>query len=253
MTALPSLVELTRLFSKRRILVVGDLVADHYIYGQTERVSREAPVLIVRYQSAEVALGGGANAAANVRSLGAQVVAVGMLGNDDMGKLLRGRFKAEKISLQAASSPQISTETKTRILAGGRSTTRQQMLRLDCGTEGEFPLKLRRALVQAVTKAAQSADAILVSDYGAGVVGQEVRSALIRLARQGQLLCIDSRRDLKHFAGATVCKPNEPELAELTGLPVDSEKEVLTAAKRARAMLRCESLVVTRGRKGMLS
>src|SRR5439155_15478237 len=110
-----------------------------YIYGQTDRVSREAPVLIVRYESSEVKLGGAANAAANVRALGGQVTAVGALGDDEMGESLRAKFKAAGIKLEAVAAPQ--TETKTRILAGGVSTSRQQMLRLDRGNLGALPAK----------------------------------------------------------------------------------------------------------------
>src|SRR3954463_16000605 len=110
--ALPSLASLAQLFPRRRVLVVGDLVADHYIYGQTERVSREAPVLIVNHESSEVKLGGGANAAANARSLGGQVTAVGVLGRDEMGAQLRRLFKASGISLQAATAEGLQTETK---------------------------------------------------------------------------------------------------------------------------------------------
>src|SRR5712692_1977815 len=112
--ALPSLVQVAQAFPKRKVLVVGDLVADHYIYGQTARVSREAPVLIVRYEDSEVKLGGAANAAANARSLGGQVTAVGVLGADEMGEELRRQFKAAGIRLMAVSSAKIETETKTR-------------------------------------------------------------------------------------------------------------------------------------------
>src|SRR5438105_4066637 len=93
----PTLLELTQAFPKRRVLVVGDLVADHYLYGQTDRISREAPVLVVRYESAEVKLGGAANAAANVRSLGGQVTALGALGRDEMGREIRRLFKTSGI------------------------------------------------------------------------------------------------------------------------------------------------------------
>src|SRR5215831_6446071 len=127
--AIPTLAQLAQLFPKRKVLVVGDLVADHYIYGQTDRISREAPVLIVRYESSEVKLGGGANAAANVRSLGGQVTAVGAVGGDEMGRELLARFKSAGMRLSAFDVS--ATETKTRILAGGVNTRLQQMLRLD--------------------------------------------------------------------------------------------------------------------------
>lgn len=247
----PSLVDLLAQFPRRRVLVVGDLVADHYIYGQTERVSREAPVLIVRYESAEVKLGGAANAAANARSLGGQVTVVGAVGTDDMGAALKRLFRSEKIRVQAVSSAQVETETKTRILAGGVSTTRQQMLRLDRGGSTPLPRQVRTALVRNIREAAASADAVLVSDYGAGVIGEEVREVLRGLARDGLPVCVDSRYSLRDFHGFTVCKPNEPELESLIGAPLRTDAELIAAGRTLVKSLGCGALIVTRGRRGM--
>jgi rfaE bifunctional protein kinase chain/domain len=238
-------------FARRRVLLVGDLVADHYIYGQTDRVSREAPVLIVRYESADVKLGGGANVAANVRALSGQVTAVGALGVDEMGSALRRLFDEAGIRLHAVSGRGIETETKTRILAGGVSTTRQQMLRLDRGQRGSLPPRMRKALAKQVEEAARDADAVVVSDYGAGVLGDEVREVLRRLAADGLPVCVDSRYALSSFAGLTVCKPNEPELEALAGRPVRTEEDLLEAGHAALRRLDCRALLVTRGRHGM--
>jgi rfaE bifunctional protein kinase chain/domain len=239
-------------FAERRVLVVGDLVADAYLYGQTDRVSREAPVLVVRYESAEVKLGGGANAAANVRSLGGQVDAVGVLGRDEMGRELRRLFREGGMRLAAVSGPRIETETKTRILAGGVSTKRQQMLRLDRGGRSPLTAAQREQLLRHVRKAAQGADAVLVSDYGAGVVDEALREVLRGLARDGLPVCVDSRYRLRTFTGMTVVKPNEPELEALVGRPVRTDAEVRQAGREVLRLLRCESLVVTRGRRGMM-
>jgi len=248
---LPSLALLASQFPRRRVLVVGDLVADHYVYGQTDRVSREAPVLVVNHESSEVKLGGGANAAANARSLGGQVTAVGVLGRDEMGLKLRGLFKAAGIAVHAATAEGLRTETKTRILAGGLNTTRQQMLRLDAGNRGPFPPRVRQELVRRVAEAARSADAVVVSDYGAGVVGPELRQELRRLAREGLAVCADSRYQLRQLTGVTVCKPNEPELEALSGRRILGEEDLLLAGREALGALRCQALLVTRGRSGM--
>ncbi|MFT3838155.1 MAG: bifunctional ADP-heptose synthase [Myxococcaceae bacterium] len=239
-------------FTKVRALVVGDLMADHYVYGQTERVSREAPVLIVRHQDEEVKLGGGANAAANARSLGAQVTALGVLGRDGMGEHLGQLFKDQGITLATESSRGVPTETKTRILAGAHSTTRQQMLRIDRGAPLPLPTELRKKLARRIEKEAAKADVIIVSDYGAGVIGEETRGALLRQARLGKRVCADSRFQLTSWAGATVCKPNEPELAAITGMPVGTEGEVMRAGIAALERLHCDVLLVTRGRHGMV-
>src|SRR5215468_10609848 len=191
--AVPTLAQLAQLFPKRTVLVVGDLVADHYIYGQTDRVSREAPVLVVRHESSEVTLGGAANAAANARALGAEVVAVGVVGRDEMGAQLRTAFGQRDVQLAGVELPPLVTETKTRILAGGLNTSRQQMLRLDRGNEVPLPPLAGEALVAALERAVTGADAVLVSDYGGGVVGEATRAALIRLRKQGVRVVVDSR------------------------------------------------------------
>jgi len=250
--AILSLAQLPLAFARRRVLLVGDLVADHYIYGQTDRVSREAPVLIVRHESSEVKLGGGANVAANVRALSGQVTVVGVLGADEMGRALRGLFDEAGVRLSVASARGVETETKTRILAGGMSTTRQQMLRLDRGQRGPLPPKLRRALVKRVEEAARDVDAVVVSDYGAGVVGDEMREALRGLAADGLPVCVDSRYSLASFTGMTVCKPNEPELQSLVGRPLRTDAEVMEAGHEVVRRLRCRALLVTRGRHGMV-
>ncbi len=238
-------------FSYVHVVVLGDLVADHYLFGQTERISREAPVLIVRHERDEVKLGGGANAAANARSLGGRVTAIGMLGTDDAGRAMRALFSEQGIAVEAVSARGVATETKLRILAGGLSTSRQQMLRVDRGAVGPLPPGTRRRLAERLAHAARKADVVVVSDYGAGVVCKETREVVRAIAKSGVPVCVDSRFALTEFEGVTVCKPNEPELAAMTGLPVSTDAEVDRAAKAALERLRCKVLLLTRGRKGM--
>jgi rfaE bifunctional protein kinase chain/domain len=242
---------LLQAFPKRRVLVIGDLVADHYLYGQTDRISREAPVLVVKYESSEVKPGGAANAAANVRSLGGQVTAVGAVGRDEMGRELRRLLRAAGVRVATPSTDGIETETKTRILAGGLNTTRQQVLRLDRGSHGVLPPRARLELSRLVRAAARDADAVLVSDYGAGVLSDEVRSALRVVVREGLPVCVDSRFGLDAFQGFPVLKPNEPELEALIGRPLRTDEDVLAAGREAIRRLRCRALVLTRGRSGM--
>ncbi len=240
---------LLKRFPSVRVLLVGDLLADHYLYGQTERVSREAPVLIVRHEREELKLGGGANAAANARALGAKVTAIGVLGRDPIGRQMAALFKTSGIALRAVTSP--VTETRTRVLAGGFSTSRQQMLRIDRGAVGPLPPKVRASLALQILEAGKSADVVMVSDYGAGVLCDETREALRSLARRGIPVSVDSRFSLADFAGLTVCKPNEPELAAFTGMSVKNDGELLAAGKAAQKRLNCDVLLVTRGRHGM--
>ncbi len=240
---------LLKRFPNVKVLVVGDLLADHYLYGQTERVSREAPVLIVRHEREELKLGGGANAAANAAALGAKVSALGVLGRDVIGRQMTQLFKKTGIRLESVTAA--VTETRTRVLAGGISTSRQQMLRIDRGTTGALPPRQRQSLAAKLLQAGKDADVIMVSDYGAGVLCEETRGVLRTLAKKGIPVSVDSRFSLLDYAGLTVCKPNEPELAALTGLPVKTDAELLAAAKAAQYKLDCQILLVTRGRKGM--
>lgn len=240
---------LLQAFSSVRVLLVGDLLADHYVFGQTERVSREAPVLIVRHEREELKLGGGANAAHNARALGARVTALGVIGRDDIGRQMAALFKSAGIGLAAVNTP--VTETRTRILAGGLSTTRQQMLRIDRGAVGPLAPAVRQKLAATLEAQARKADVVMVSDYGAGVLCDETKDALRKIAASGTPVCVDSRFDLASFSGMTVCKPNEPELAAFTGLSVKTDKDVDAAGKAALARLKCDVLLVTRGRKGM--
>ena len=247
---LASLSALLDVFPARHLLVVGDLVADEYLYGQTDRVSREAPVLVVRHEAEEVKLGGAANAAANARALGAEVTVVGALGDDRMGGEVRRLFKAAGIAVQAAGGPGVATETKTRILAGGINTTRQQMLRVDRGNVPPLGPDISGRLVEHLRSAAGDVDIVLVSDYGAGVVNDAVRAELRRLTERTRV-CVDSRYGLQTLAGFFAAKPNEPELQALTGVRITSEESFLHAGKEGLDLLSCQALLVTRGRQGM--
>ncbi len=239
-------------FAGRKVVVIGDLVADHYIYGETDRVSREAPVLIVRYESSEVKLGGAGNAAANLRSLGAKVTAVGLVGRDEMGAGLRELCRRSGIKLVSPKARGIATETKTRILAGGVNTRRQQMLRLDRGQRGALPAEVQWELANLLREAAKGADAVLVSDYGAGVMGESAIAAAQQLARDGLPVCVDSRYDLARMTGLTLAKPNEPELEALTGMRTDTDAALLKAVRAAQKRVSSKALVMTRGRNGMV-
>lgn len=242
---------IVRQMAQVRAVFVGDLVADQYLFGETERISREAPVLIVRYEREEVRLGGAANAAHNARALAAQVTAVGVLGRDPVGRLLATRLQELGLHLAAVTGPGVQTETKTRVLAGGLSTTRQQMLRIDRGQLGPLPAPARKALARVLARQLKGCDVAVVSDYGAGVLCDETRRVLADHARAGGLVCVDSRYALKSFPGATVLKPNEPELAALTGMPVATDAQVLRAGQAALNSTQVQVVLVTRGRKGM--
>lgn len=236
----------------RTVAVVGDLVADEYVYGQTDRISREAPVLIVRWEADEVKLGSAGNAAANLRALGARVILVGLVGADEMGRRLRRLAVDAGIDdAGLVAAPGRRTETKTRILAGGKNTTRQQMLRVDRGNDGPVGPAVEQKLLRALSAALARADALLVSDYGGGVMTPLVSRLAVDAARNLPV-CVDSRYALRSFKGATVLKPNEPELEAATGVRTGGDLGALEKAGRTfLAEMECEALLVTRGRAGM--
>jgi rfaE bifunctional protein kinase chain/domain len=234
------------------VVVVGDFMADEYVYGETERISREAPVLIVRYERSELKAGGAGNAAQNLAALGVKVRAVGMVGDDGLGEALLGVLAASGIDVAGLRRVRgRATESKTRILAGGRSTRRQQMLRVDRAPEGPLPPGAEPRLLQDLGRAAAGARAVLASDYGSGAVGRATLERLRALQAGGLAVCADSRYRLTEYAGLGMLKPNEPELEAATGISVKAPGGLERAG---RALLRRTSsgaVLVTQGRNGM--
>ncbi len=245
------LAAIVRRFPRRRVAVVGDVVVDEYIYGQTDRISREAPVLIVRHESTERKLGGAANAAANLASLGGTTIALGAIGDDEAGGGLARLCSEAGIDGRFTVVPGSPTETKTRILAGGINTTRQQMLRVDRSRGGDLPAASVAGLVETLRAAAREADVLIVSDYGGGVLCPGVVEEVRRLAADGVRICVDSRYNLRAFRGVHVAKPNEPELAAATGMPVGETASSVAAARTLQDALGCHAVLATRGRSGM--
>ena len=154
-------------FRGRTVLVVGDLIADEYLFGKPSRISREAPVLILRYTEREVLLGGAANATHNVHALGARVIPIGVVGRDAPGDELLGLFHAAGIPTEGIVTENgRRTPVKTRIMAGGYQATRQQVVRLDREPEDELQTITEDALIGRLSGVAERADTIIVSDYG---------------------------------------------------------------------------------------
>jgi rfaE bifunctional protein kinase chain/domain len=239
-----------------RVGVVGDLVADRYVSGQTDRVSREAPVLIVRYEAEWFRPGGAANVAANIAALGATACVVGLVGDDEAGRQLLttmadtdagGAVECRHVIV----APGRTTITKTRFLAGARLTSRQQVLRLDREPSTRPDEKLLAQLRDRIASVDTEVDAWVVSDYGYGAFDEASRALLREIASRKPVVA-DSRYDTLRFQGVTVVKPNEEEAesaARSLGLTVENECE-LAAGLAAR--LGVKAAVVTLGNKGMV-
>ena len=240
-------------FTGKRIVVVGDLIADEYLYGKPARISREAPVLILRFTDREVRLGGAANAAHNVRALGATALLVGVLGADPAGDEVLRLFGEAGIPSEGVSrAAGRLTPVKTRIMAGGYESTRQQVVRLDREPEPSLTGDVEARLIAAVQAAGSGADAFLVSDYGYGAVTARVFEAVIEAARRrGAVVAVDSRYDLPRFRGATAATPNEPEVEALAGAELGDESALEKAGRVVLERLDSRYLLITRGSRGM--
>jgi D-glycero-beta-D-manno-heptose-7-phosphate kinase len=240
-------------FTGKTVVVVGDLITDEYLFGRPARISREAPVIILRFTEREVKLGGAANAAHNVHALGARVVPVGVVGRDPAGEELLALCRAAGIPTDGiVGEAGRATPSKTRIMAGGYQATRQQVVRLDREPTGEPQPITEDALLSRLTALGARADAILISDYGYGSVTPRLYERIRTLARKaGMVVTVDSRYDLPRFSGVTAATPNEAELEHLAGVPVDGEADVDKAGRQLLERLGARMLLVTRGSRGM--
>ena len=229
-------------------MIIGDLVADQFLNGTISRVSREAPVFIVRHDETETRPGAAANTAANVAALGGDAVLIGIVGDDDNGKLLLDGLRASVAIDTIVRAAGTRTTTKVRVLAGQHYAARQQMIRIDYEGGKDTDSETRSMLNEHFTREAASADAIVVSDYGYGVVTPELFAGTLQIAASRNIpLIVDSRFRLTDFVGATSATPNQEEVELILGSGfTDGDCE------RLRETLGLEALLVTRGNKGML-
>lgn len=236
---------------RRRIVVWGDLVADCFLHGSTTRVSREAPALVLRYEREEYRAGGAGNAAVNVAALGARARMMGCLGEDGAARELRRILESAGVDTSATSGrTDGKTPTKTRVMAGGVHTVRQQILRID--NDRPWPsadADLGRRVVEAVA----DADALLVSDYGLGTVTPDAFRTVAAAARTAGIpVVLDSRFALLSYPGVTAATPNEGEVEEALRVHVAGDPEALERAGRELLdRLQTDGVVITRGSAGM--
>jgi rfaE bifunctional protein kinase chain/domain len=241
-------------FRGRRVLVLADLVADEFLTGRVQRVSREAPVLILEYDGTDVRLGGGANAAHNIRTLGGRPLPLGVLGRDDHGRRVRALLRATGIpAARVLTEPAYVTPVKTRILGGGVHSTKQQMVRIDKTTRLADRSAARRRVAALLRGWRGPLDAVLVSDYGFGLVTGELVQAAVALARRRKVpVTVDSRHALLGFRGMTAVTPNEPEVEAALGITIGNDRRKLENA--GRTLLRrlgVAAVLITRGSDGM--
>jgi D-glycero-beta-D-manno-heptose-7-phosphate kinase len=234
----------------RTVLIIGDLMLDHFVIGRVDRISPEAPVPVVRFDHEEYRLGGAANVAHNAAALGGRVHVVGLVGSDEAGTRLRGdlsRLGVDSSGLIADKDR--CTTRKLRVV----TVRNQQVARIDYEDDGEVHGDVEAAIISRIEQLAPSADAILVSDYMKGVVSLGVATAAIAAAtRRGIPVLVDPKvPHIDYYAGATVVTPNHHEAEAVTHMRIRTSDDARAAARRFRERTRCASVLVTRGEHGM--
>ncbi len=248
---------IVRSFDNVTVTVLADLVADEFVFGEIARVSREAPVLILKHRERTVVPGGGGNAIMNLASLGVKVLPVGVVGDDEPGELLLAKFRETKISTDGITRLKGHvTTTKTRILAGMSHTSRQQVVRVDREPE---PIAADNSIVTKIVKSAREyvsrSKALLVSDYGYGAATPHL---LVQIKAKDwpndKPITLDSRYRLLEYSGVTAATPNEPEVEEALQMKIGPDnRQLLSAGEQLMTRMGLRSLVITRGRDGMVA
>jgi len=239
-------------FEQARVLLLGDLVLDRFILGTPKRISREAPVIILRHEGQQDIPGGGANALANLAALEVRVVPVGVVGDDEPGRALLQELHGRAIdSSRILSVPDFRTPTKVRILGGGASSLKHQVARYDIEDVLPGSGVWREAMARHLEEAMATTAVAAISDYGYGTVTPEML-ALVRSRRPVDgWVCLDSRHRLRELRGVDGATPNLQELEAWSGHPLDSDDQVAAVAEELRRDLGARFLLATRGNRGM--
>ena len=239
-------------FLGKRIVVIGDAIADQFIYGEISRVSREAPVFILRHEHTETTPGGAGNCAANLAALGAKVELISVLGSDEPGKILYSKLREAGVGCDGVTvSADRRTTTKVRVLAGQIHSTRQQVIRIDYDNEPDFSPELKEVLSADITRLLTGAEAVIISDYNYGVANPEMAELVRDAVGPAIPVLVDSRFRLSIFSGFSSATPNEDEVEQLLGVKHADPAALESAAEQLRQRLGYKALLVTRGGNGM--
>ncbi|AOH47154.1 carbohydrate kinase [Selenomonas sp. oral taxon 920] len=234
------------------VLIIGDMVADVYLDGAIARISREAPVLVLEQREERVVAGGAANVANNAATLGAAAYAVGVCGTERSGDALLAVLGENGVHTEFIRAEAHPTITKTRIIAGGRATVSQQIVRVDREWHAPLDAETEEALLARIRTLLPQVRGVVLSDYGSGTVTARVRRLVIEEARKlGIPSIVDSRYDILSYAGIGYVKQNDAELAAALGRTLRSEEDIHAAGRELRERLSADGVLITRGDKGM--
>lgn len=245
----PDQTKLIERFKGKKICVVGDIIADIYIFGRPYRLSREAPVVVVKHEEERVYPGSAGNTINNLLALGAHVFPLGFIGNDGAGDRLVDFFsRFDKIEMDGLIRHAGETITKTRILAGDTHTSKQQVIRIDRDNSKPPTKSMRNLFLKKLREIGQSMDAFIVSDYGHGAVDGAVIDYMQNVAKKTTVVG-DARYRLKDFKGFTLITPNESEAYQLCNM--DFDHDIDDVGRRILKIMDVTALLITRGNKGM--
>jgi D-glycero-beta-D-manno-heptose-7-phosphate kinase len=251
--AVDSLRAIIRRFAGKRVLVIGDMVADEYLVGKPARISREAPVLILELYEERTVPGGAANVAVNARSLGAEVFLAGVVGDDAPGQRLRRAIEDLGMRQEGLMThPGRPTSTKTRIMAGSSQMVQQHIVRIDRVDMSDLQDGCKASIIAYVQAMLPSMDAVVLSDYANGVISPEILEACLPAARElRKVIVADSHGSLFRFQGVTAITPNQPEAELALGMTINTREELDQAGQRLLDGSAAQSILITRGAEGM--
>lgn len=234
-------------FSNARVLVIGDIMVDEYIWGRVSRISPEAPVPVVNVTRETLLLGGAANVVNNIRALGGKVSIAGVIGPDDMGKKVVHELRQIDVDTEGVIvEHERPTTVKTRIVAHS-----QQMVRYDRESRSPISSDSIQRIASYLKAELDAIDAIIISDYSKGVISEHLLREVLEIAK-GKAIVVDPKmNNFNFYTGVTAITPNHHEAAEGAGIKIESGKDVIAAGQKILEKLRCKSVLVTRGEEGM--
>jgi len=239
---------------KQPVLVLGDMVADIYLHGTISRISREAPVLVLEQAEERIVAGGAANVVNNLATLGGTAYAAGIVGNDTAAEGLKGILQDNGAVVEGLlQDEKRPTIAKTRIIAGGRATVSQQIVRIDKESKEPLRTELEEKLWSYIEKLLPQLRGVVLSDYGGITVSSKLRKRLLEACRaKGIITIVDSRYAVQNFVGVDYVKQNDAEIAAAVGRELTSEEEIIAAGKELLEKLEAKGVLATRGEKGMI-
>ncbi len=247
------LIDFVEKFKGKRILIIGDMIADIYLHGDISRISREAPVLVLIESSEKTVAGGAANVVNNIATLGGRAFAVGILGKDKGAANLKQILEENNVNTDGMfCDSKRKTVTKTRVIAGGRATVSQQVVRIDRECKDALSDVYEKEILKYIEEMIPKMQGIVLSDYGSGTITETIKNKILELSKKYNIPSIvDSRYAITDFAGVDYVKQNDAELSGAVGYEINNEEKLYQAAHDFLQIMKAQGILVTRGEKGM--